>query len=103
MEAEVVKRQIDALAESVKGQAGNRRVGCKLDRSEANRLVRVVDPWRAESTGVEDPWLDEDEAGKTVSLARAVPTDGANCRSIDSANPLVVILGFRVLRTYARW
>ena len=62
--------------------------------------VNSTDPKRI---GLEDPWLDEDEAGETVSPARVVPTDGANCRNIDFADPLVDILGFRVMRTDARW
>ena len=51
--------------------------------------------------GVEDPKLDEDEAGENVSPARAVPTDGPNCRNIDSADPSYDILGFRDREAYA--
>ena len=36
-------------------------------------LVRVVDSWIVESTGVDDPWLDEDDAGEIVTPARVVP------------------------------
>ena len=50
-------------------------------------LVEAVDPWKVESTGVDDPWLDEDDAGETVSPARAVPTDGANCRAYFQQSP----------------
>ena len=64
-------------------------------------LVRVVDPWIVELTRVEDPWLDE--VREDMNPTRAVPTDGANCRNIDSADPLVDIIGFRVMGTYARW
>ena len=53
--------------------------------------------------GVEDPKLDEDEAGKTMSPMRVVPIDGANCRNIDSAYPSYDILGFRDSETDARW
>ena len=64
-------------------------------------LVRVVDSWIVESTGVDDPWLDEDDAGEIVSPARAVPTDGANCRNIVSADPSRDMLGFRDMETDA--
>ena len=36
---------------------------------------------------VDDPKLDEDEAGEIVDPARAVPKDGANCRNIVSGSP----------------
>ena len=44
---------------------------------------------------VEDLKLDEDEAGETVDPARAVPTDGANCRNIVFGSPSRDRLGFR--------
>ena len=66
-------------------------------------LVRVIDSWIVEPTGVDDPWLDEDDAGEIVSLARAVPTDGANCRNIASADPSRDMLGFRDMEPVARW
>ena len=53
--------------------------------------------------GVEDPKLDEDDAGETVNPTRAVPTDVANCRNIDSADPSRDMLGFREKETDARW
>jgi hypothetical protein len=76
-----------------------------VNSTDPNRieLVGAVDPWKVELTGVDDPWLDEDEAGEIASPARAVPTDGANCRNIASADPSRDILGFRVMRTDARW
>ena len=52
--------------------------------------------------GVEDPKLDEDEAGETMNPACAVPTDGVNFRNIDSAAPSYEILGFRYRETNAR-
>ena len=69
--------------------------GVNLTDPKRIKLVRAVDPWRVDSTGVEDPWLDADEAGETVSPTRAVPTDGANCQNIDSMSPSYDILGFR--------
>ena len=66
-------------------------------------VVKSTDPKQIELIGVEDPKLDDDETGETVSPARAVPTDGANYQNIDSADPLVGILGFRVMRPDARW
>ena len=53
--------------------------------------------------GIKDPMLDEDEADETVDPARAVPTDGANCRNIVSGSPSRDGLGFRDLETDARW
>ena len=53
-------------------------------------------------TGVEDPWLDEDEAGEVAIPTRAVPTDGDNYLNLASADPSYDILGFRVMRTDAR-
>ena len=75
--------------------------GVNLTDPKRIELVRVVDPWTIKLTGVEDPWLDE--VGEDMNPVRAVPTDGANCRNIDSADPFVGILGFRVTRTDARW
>ena len=66
-------------------------------------LVRVVDSPAVELTGVDDPWLDEDDASEIVSPACAVPTDGANCRNIASADPSRDMLGFRDMETVARW
>ena len=66
-------------------------------------LGRAIDLWIAELTGVHDSWLDEDDAGETVSPTRAVPTDGANCRNLASADPSRDILGFREKETNARW
>ena len=65
-------------------------------------LVRVVDSGIVESTGVDDPWLDEDDAGEIVSPAHAVPTDGANCRNIDYTDPSRDMLGFLGMETDAR-
>ena len=77
--------------------------GVNLTDPKRIELVRVVDPWRVELTGVEDPWLDEDEADEVASPTRVVPTDGANCRKIDSADPSIDVLWFRVMRTDACW
>ena len=66
--------------------------------NRACQIVRVVDPWIVELTGSDDPWLDEDDAGEAVSPMRAVPTDGANCRNLASADPSRDILGFRERR-----
>ena len=51
---------------------------------------------------VENPKLDEDDAGETVSPTCAVPIDGANCRNLAS-DPSREILGFREKETDARW
>ena len=36
-------------------------------------------------------WPLDDETGETVSPILPVPTDGANCRGVPSANPMVAI------------
>ena len=58
-------------------------------------LVRVVDSPAVELTGVDEPWLDEDETGRIADPARVFPTDGANCRNIVFDNPSSDILGMR--------
>ena len=58
-------------------------------------LVRVVDSPAVELTGVDDPWLDEDETGGIADPARVLPTDGANYRNIVFDNLSSDILGFR--------
>ena len=65
--------------------------------------VKSKDPKQIKPMGVEDPKLDEDEAGETVDPARAVPTDGTKCRCSGSTYPSYDILGFRDMETDAHW
>ena len=64
-------------------------VSQKLELSSDDESSRTTVGSKVEGAG--------GRAGETVDLAHAVPIDGANYRNIDSADPLVDILGFRVI------
>ena len=84
MKAEVAKRQIHALVESVEGRLSAGRCGTNL-----------IDPKRIDSVGVDELQFAELGAGEIVIPACFLPTDGANCRGSTTADPLYDILGFR--------
>ena len=84
VEAEVAERQVHALVESVEGRLKAGRCGTKLS-----------DPKNIDPVGVDELQFAASGAGEITIPARVFPTDGANCRGVTTADPMLEVLGFR--------